>query len=90
MAAHDHLRAFRGNGLADNRDQFARVGHQHGGYFFFEQVRPGTYAVVIEPEQAARLGICLVDLPTITVSAQGDVLARDLAVTSCTPPAADS
>lgn len=77
--------------LQDPRGDIAHsVRTERGGYFFFEQVRPGTYTVLIEPEQAVRLGICLVDLPTITVSAQGGVLARDLAVTSCTPPAVTS
>lgn len=77
--------------LRDPRDEIAHtVRTERGGYFFFEQVRPGTYTVMIDPEQAARLGICLVDQPTVTVAAQGDVLARDLAVTSCTPPGSEN
>jgi hypothetical protein len=63
---------------------------ERGGYFFFEQVRPGDYALIIDPEQAERLGICLSAPASVTVAPLGDVLSRDLAVTSCTPPVSAS
>jgi hypothetical protein len=56
---------------------------ERGGYFFFEQIRPGTYALIIDPEQAARLGICLTAPQTVDIAPLGDVLNRDLAVISC-------
>ena len=56
---------------------------ERGGYFFFEQVRPGSYSLIIDPEQAMRLGICLSVAQTITVAPLGDVLSRDLEVVSC-------
>lgn len=58
---------------------------ERGGYFFFEQVRPGTYALIIDPEQAARLGICLNEQASVVVAPLGDVLSRNLTVTSCPP-----
>jgi hypothetical protein len=57
---------------------------ERGGYYFFEQVRPGSYEIVIDPAQAVRLDICLAAPLLIEVAALGDVLSRDIAVASCT------
>lgn len=56
---------------------------ERGGYYFFEAVWPGSYALIIDPEQAARLGICLSAPQTVTVAPLGDVLTHDLAVATC-------
>ena len=56
---------------------------ERGGYYFFEQVRPGSYTLVIDPAQAERLGICLATPQMLNVPAQGAVIARDLAVATC-------
>ncbi|MCB2067425.1 MAG: hypothetical protein KDE15_12395 [Erythrobacter sp.] len=56
---------------------------ERGGYFFFEQVLPGTYRMMIEPEQAERLGICLDAPELVEVSARGDIIAQDYTVRVC-------
>lgn len=71
------------------RDAAGGVEHsvrtERDGYFFFEQVRPDRYEVVIEPEQAQRLNLCMATAP-LEVGARGDVLSHDLTVGPCTPP----
>ncbi|MFL0354953.1 hypothetical protein ACI5KX_00625 [Erythrobacter sp. GH1-10] len=59
---------------------------ERGGYYFFEEVKPGIYDVIIEPEQAARLNICLSGAERIEVAPTGDVISRDLKVGPCTTP----
>ncbi|MCB2066605.1 MAG: hypothetical protein KDE15_08210 [Erythrobacter sp.] len=56
---------------------------ERGGYFFFEQVMPGTYHMMIEPEQAERLGICLDAPELVEVAARGDIIAQDYTVRAC-------
>ncbi|MFC3098949.1 carboxypeptidase-like regulatory domain-containing protein [Alteraurantiacibacter palmitatis] len=69
------------------RDPAGEVAHtartERGGYYFFEQVRPGPYALMIDPAQAERLGICLASPQMLQVPVQGTVIARDLVVTTC-------
>ncbi|MFC3099894.1 hypothetical protein [Altererythrobacter lauratis] len=79
------------------RDALGEVAHttrtERGGYYFFEQVRPGPYALVIDPAQAERLGICLASPQRLEVPATGTLIARDLAVATCAenpPQVADS
>ncbi len=71
-------------------DQAGQARHfvrtERGGYFFFEEVKPGTYEIVIDPEQAERLNICLGQEERLTVSPSGDVLSRDLRVRECAVP----
>ena len=70
--------------LRDASGQVAgNVRTERGGYYFFEQIAPGQFQLVIDPEQAGRLGLCLVTPVEITVPPAGDVLTRDFAVTSC-------
>ncbi|WP_052761837.1 carboxypeptidase-like regulatory domain-containing protein [Aurantiacibacter luteus] len=56
---------------------------ERGGYYFYEQVMPGEYEVVIDPEQAARLGICLDAGEPLVVSSQGSFVERNLTVRVC-------
>lgn len=56
------------------------------GYYFFERVLPGRYRLSIDPEQAGRLNLCPVDLGTITVGYEPDVVVRDIEIRSCTNP----
>lgn len=60
---------------------------ERGGYYFFEQVKPGIYAITIDPEQAQRLGICLSEAEQVTVLPTGDIISRDLKVRACDAPA---
>ncbi|MWV26586.1 hypothetical protein [Aurantiacibacter rhizosphaerae] len=69
-------------GLEDDKEFWARS--ERGGYFFYEQVLPGQYEVVIDPEQAERLGICLGNENTVTVPPSGDIIQQDFTVRSCT------
>lgn len=56
---------------------------ERGGYYFFEEVKPGTYEIIIDPEQAERLGICLGSAERVTILPTGDTVSRDLEVRSC-------
>ncbi|WP_271079300.1 hypothetical protein [Aurantiacibacter sp. MUD61] len=56
---------------------------ERGGYFFFERVEPGTYTLVIDPEQAERLNLCLDTLAPVTVGQASDIISLDLSVRSC-------
>jgi hypothetical protein len=70
--------------LRDATGQIAgTVRSERGGYYFFEQVRPGHYALVIEEDQAHRLGICLTAPVEVAIPASGDFITRDLEVVSC-------
>lgn len=70
--------------LRDATGQIAgTVRSERGGYYFFEQVRPGHYALVIEEEQARRLGVCLTAPVEVDIPATGDFITRDLEVVSC-------
>ncbi|RPF72277.1 hypothetical protein [Aurantiacibacter spongiae] len=69
------------------RDASGNIAHhvrtERGGYYFFEQVMPGTYDLIVDPEQAERLDICLTAPEPLTVGAGGDIITRDMTVTSC-------
>ena len=56
---------------------------ERGGYYFFEQVMPGSYELILDEEQANRLGVCLTQPVKITVAPKGDFLARNLSVQRC-------
>lgn len=66
---------------AGEMEYFVRT--ERGGYYFFEQVKPGTYDLVIDPEQAARLGICLGPLAPLVIDPAGDVYSLDVQVSNC-------
>lgn len=75
--------------LRDASGQIAgTVRSERGGYYFFEQIRPGRYALVIDEEQARRLGVCLAAPVAVDLPATGDFITRDLEVVSCAPEAA--
>lgn len=56
---------------------------ERGGYFFYERARPGRYHLILDPEQAQRLGICLTAPVELTVGPEGDVARADFAVIRC-------
>jgi len=66
------------------------VRSERGGYYFFEQIRPGHYALVIEEEQARRLGVCLSSPVAVDIPATGEFITRDLEVVNCSSPTAPS
>ena len=70
-----------GDDAGSEPKHFART--ERGGYFFFEQVTPGNYEIVIDPEQAERLGICLDSPSFIDIAPTGDIYSLALEVASC-------
>lgn len=62
-------------------EHFVRT--ERGGYFFFEQVKPGQYQLIIDPQQAARLGICLTAMDPVIIAPAGDIVMRDAQVYTC-------
>lgn len=58
----------------------AETRSESDGYFFFEQVLPGTYAIRVQPDQAVRLGITIRQGGAITVKAGQAVPMLDLVV----------
>lgn len=67
--------------VKDGTEYWTRT--ERGGYFFYEQVLPGNYQVLIDPEQSERLGICLDTHEPITVEPRGNIIERDLSVRIC-------
>ena len=59
---------------------------ESNGYYFFEQVRPGRYRMLLDPEQAARLQLCLDDAVMVEVGHESDIITRDLAIHTCPAP----
>lgn len=53
------------------------------GYFFFERVPPGSYAIAIDQGQASRLGICLDKDYPVSVGGVSSAQAFDIAVVTC-------
>lgn len=53
------------------------------GYFFFEQVQPGTYEIRLDPEQSARLKLCLDEAYTALAKSEADVIKRDVVLHRC-------
>lgn len=71
------------NLLSGSGQIVARTRTEHDGFFLFEQVRPGSYRIALEPEQARVLGLCLPSAPEIVVTASPDVMRHDLPITRC-------
>ncbi|MBI1402878.1 MAG: hypothetical protein GC147_06670 [Porphyrobacter sp.] len=70
--------------LVDAKGEIAGTARtERGGGYLFEQVKPGRYRLALEPEQAGRLGICMVANPAITVGPTSDVLVQDAVVREC-------
>ncbi|MGE4304183.1 MAG: hypothetical protein AB7E24_09150 [Novosphingobium sp.] len=86
---------FRNNGAArgvagvrlslidSKNEEFKSVRTEVDGYYFFEQVPPGNYELVIDPEQAKRLNICLPGAEKILVPPSANQLSRNLTIESC-------
>lgn len=69
--------------LLDSTDKPVRtVRTESDGFYLFEQIAPGTYKVRLDPEQAARLRIRMVDMVSVTVTAKSAVLSRKIVVAS--------
>jgi hypothetical protein len=56
----------------------AHTRSERGGMFLFEQVRPGTYRIVIDPGQARRLAIVLDGAPSVSVGPKSSVIRLDV------------
>ncbi|MCU0946744.1 MAG: hypothetical protein MUF47_00620 [Porphyrobacter sp.] len=57
---------------------------ERGGSYFFEQVKPGRFTLALDPEQAKRLGICMVGTVTVTVAPTSDIYTQDAVIRECT------
>lgn len=59
------------------------------GYFYFEQLRPGRYEIVLDEDQAERLQLCL--LPgarnELEIDPDGGSQTADVRITKCSPAA---
>ena len=56
---------------------------ERGGSYFFEQIKPGRFKLALDPEQAARLGICMVGSAMIEVAPTGDIYTLDAIIREC-------
>ncbi len=66
---------------ADGQEYWTRT--ERGGYYFYEQVRPGDYEIMIDPAQADRLGVCLDEAGSLVVPSTGTIIEQDLSVKTC-------
>ena len=81
----------RGRGVSGLRlvlvDGTGKVGgnarSERGGYFFFEEIKPGSYELVIDRGQAERLGICMADAAPVTVGPEGSIQSLEIEVHEC-------
>jgi len=66
-------------------DATGKVAHggrtEYDGTLLLQQVRPGSYHIRIEPDQAARLGLRLHGTPRLDISPKGGLLSQKLTVT---------
>lgn len=62
------------------------VRSERGGYFYFELIKPGTYKLAIDPAQAKRLGICILDEPQVAAEPSGGIYSLKASVRSCPDP----
>jgi hypothetical protein len=70
--------------LDEKGDVAGSVRTERGGYYFFEQVRPGTFRLTLDPDQAKRLGICMVGSAAIKIAPTSDIYTLDAVVRECT------
>jgi hypothetical protein len=59
-----------------NNDVIASVRTEYDGYFFIERVPPGEYRIRIDPDQAAKLKIRLVDEVQVRAGADGGLIGK--------------
>ncbi|NMN06513.1 hypothetical protein FHT19_003718 [Novosphingobium sp. SG919] len=60
----------------------AQVRSEADGFYLFEQVRPGTYRLRVDPDQVRRYGLVAQDSTAITVTGDGRGARRDLEVSA--------
>jgi len=56
---------------------------ERGGAYFFEQVKPGRFKLTLDPEQAQRMGICLVGGVDVIITPKGDIYKQDANIREC-------
>ncbi len=56
------------------------------GYYFFEQVPPGNYTVIIDPKQAAQLKLCLAEPIAVEVAPGDDLVSSNFTIRQCDAP----
>ncbi len=67
--------------LLDKQGKQAATARTEGdGFFLFEQVPPGDYAIGLDPEQAARLRLRLAQEASISVDSKGSIARIDITV----------
>lgn len=71
--------------LIDDKGEVAGSARtERGGYYFFEQIKPGRFTLALDPQQAARLGVCMAGKVVVEVSPSGDIYTRNAVVRECT------
>ncbi len=55
------------------------------GYFFFERIKPGTYTLRLDADQAKRLNLCAAQDYTVSVGFEPDIIKTDVAIRQCSP-----
>ena len=63
---------------------------ERGGFYFFEQIKPGTFTLALDPKQAERLGICMAENAIIKIAPAGDIYTRDAVIGECPQNSADT
>ena len=53
------------------------------GYYFFEEVKPGQYEVVLDPEQAERLQLCVAGTHKVNVGHETEIYQESILVATC-------
>ncbi len=53
------------------------------GYYFFEEVKPGQYEVVLDPEQAEKLQLCAAETHKVDVGYESDIYQESFLVSTC-------
>jgi hypothetical protein len=71
--------------LLDNKGEVAAsVRTERGGYYVFEQIKPGTFRLALDLDQAKRLGICITSAATIEIAPTSDIHTLNAVVRECT------
>lgn len=60
---------------------FART--EVDGYFFFEEIRPGHYDIVLDQDQAQRLNLCLGGSYAVDVGYESDLYSQQIRIIPC-------
>jgi hypothetical protein len=77
--------------LLDHKGEIAgSTRTERGGYYFFEQIKPGAFKLALDQEQAERLGICMVTSAAIEIAPTGDIYKRDAVIRECTSGAREA